>query len=99
MVSGCKKDKDIDLFQILTSKSWEQIDGFYNGEHQGIKTFYKVTFDVNGEFEFVAKQWGINLNGGTVDTVTLTGKYDFFELENKIVFESKKYLLAETTLG
>ena len=94
--TGCKKDQETDLYRILTSKSWEQIDGFYNGEYQGIKSLYKVTFHINGEYEFVAKQWGISLNGDTNETVTVAGKYYFIGLENKIVFESKKHVSADT---
>jgi len=39
---GHKKEKEGDLFQILTSSSWEQIDGFYNGEYYFQRTLLNL---------------------------------------------------------
>ena len=89
--ANCNKNKN-DNYELLTSKSWEQIEGFYNGEYIGHKTFYKVKFNTNGRYEFLAKTGGITPDSTAPDMIFQTGKYQFEEATNNIIFESKIYI-------
>jgi len=96
MLFGCKKEDD-SLRQILTSKSWEEIEvGMKNTN--SFKNLYKVTFEVNGEFELVFRQLGVmpgdSSNSLRIDT--LTGNYELFESENTIKFKPIESIVSET---
>jgi len=100
---GCKKENE-DFQSILSSKTWkaEGLSSIFlklNGERYDIVVLYKVTFEVNGEFEFVFSSLGIDPNGnGRLDT--LIGNYFLTDLENRISFEATKPLssLSDTII-
>ncbi len=93
---GCKKEDD-SLRQILTSKSWEEIEvGIKNTE--SFKNIYKVTFEVNGEFELIFRQLGV-MPGDSSNSViidTLIGNYELSDLENTIKFKPTVSIASET---
>ena len=82
----------------MTSTSWKEIDSVYNGKLNDFKTLYKVTFDASGEFEIIYRQWGVNsLDSISRDSTknsikldTIYGNYSFLDLDNKIIFNSRK---------
>ncbi len=101
--SGCRKDK-VDLQQILTSTSWEEIDGVYNGKLNSFKSLYKVTFNTNGEFEIIYRSWGVNSTDSISRDTTkralgfdnISGKYSFLNSGNTIVFKPYKIKVVLT---
>ena len=93
---GCEKEKE-DIRPILTAKSWEEIEGTYNEELNGLNTFIKVTFDHNGEFEFIFRRPSIMFSEDTTGMIridTLLGEYDLIDSENRITFKPKKSLVT-----
>jgi hypothetical protein len=93
---SCKKEDD-SLRQILTSKSWEEI-GVGIKNTGSFKNLYKVTFEVNGEFEFVFRQLGV-MPGDSSNSViidTLIGNYELFDSENIIKFKPTVSIASET---
>ena len=95
--SSCEKGKE-DYRQILTSTSWEEIDSVYNGKLNTFKSLYKVTFNDNGEFEIIHRQFGTNsLDSISRDSTkrimrldTIIGKYSYLNSDNKIQFKPRK---------
>lgn len=98
---GCEKGKE-DFQQILTSTSWEEIDSVYTGKLNTFKSLYKVTFNDNGEFEIIYRQWGVNsrdsISRDSTERIiipdTIFGKYSYLSSENKIQFKPVKIKMA-----
>jgi len=93
---GCKKE-DNNLRQLLSAKSWEQVESglILDGS---FKEIYKVTFELNGEYELVFRQLGVmprdSSNSVIIDT--LIGNYELSDLENTIKFKPTVSIASET---
>ena len=56
-------------------------------------------FNKNGQYEFHAKSSGVALDSTAPDTLIQTGKFQFENATNNIIFESKIYLSLDTIHG